>query len=76
MSCSVPGHFGFWFRVESPAEAAAETLQPPDPGRRQPHPEPLEVLRRRQELRVQGHLEDSHQGARATHGTHVERGER
>ena len=70
----IAGHFGLRLCTEGAAEAAAEALQPADPGGRQPHPEPVEVLRRRQELRVKGHLEDSHQGAGSDDEQRVEGG--
>lgn len=71
---SFPGYPWFRLRPEGAAEAAPEALQPSDPRGRQPDPEPLEVLRRRQKLHLQGHLEDTHQGARPDHKQRLERG--
>ena len=60
-----PGNPGLRLRPEGPAEAASEALQPADPRGRLSHPEPVEVLRRGQELQLQGHVEDTPQGANA-----------
>ena len=53
------GHPGLRLRAEGAAAAAAEAHDPPAGARGHPHPVPVEVLRRRRELLLGGHLEDT-----------------
>ena len=68
------GYSGLRLCPESATEAETEALQPPDPRRGFAHPESVEVLRRGQELPLEGHVENTHQGARAEHQQRMERG--